>query len=94
MPVHGGLRAAFWTILCFSSSGCALFSSSDVAALKEQNRTLIEKSRADAAQLLNLQVHIRDLEDRLKGTEEELARVNQRAAIERRQPESVQPQRQ
>jgi chemotaxis protein MotB len=48
------------------------------AAVQSQNRTLTEQSRAQLAEIENLKVHSRSVEDRLIRAEQELARIEQR----------------
>jgi chemotaxis protein MotB len=60
-----GLAAAL--VCC----GCAR---SQVATLQSQNRTLTEQSRAQLAEIENLKIHTRSVEDRLIRAEEDLAR--------------------
>ena len=69
-------------VLCAAaaSHGCA--SSGKVAALESQNRTLTEQTRAQLAEIENLKLHSRNVEDRLIRAEEDLARseMNRRNA--------------
>ena len=55
-------------------SGC---SKGQVATLQSQNRTLSEQSRAQLAEIDNLKIHARNVEDRLIRAEEDLARAEQ-----------------
>jgi chemotaxis protein MotB len=54
--------------------GC-LASQSQVNALQSQNRTLSEQTRAQLAEIENLKIHTRNVEDRLIRAEEDLARA-------------------
>jgi chemotaxis protein MotB len=53
--------------------GCA--SQSQVTTLQSQNRTLSEQTRAQLAEIENLKIHSRNVEDRLIRAEEDLARA-------------------
>jgi chemotaxis protein MotB len=68
-----GLAGIFAALLC---CGC-LASKSQVAALQSQNRTLNEQTRAQLAEIENLKIHSRNVEDRLIRAEEDLARAEQ-----------------
>ncbi len=57
-----------------ASCGCA--SSGKVAALESQNRTLAEQTKAQLAEIENLKIHARGVEDRLIRAEEDLARAD------------------
>jgi hypothetical protein len=52
--------------------GCA---HSQVATLQSQNRTLTEQTKAQLAEIENLKIHSRSVEDRLIRAEEDLARA-------------------
>jgi len=67
------------------AAGCSVFAPSELAVLREQNRSLTEKDRAQTAQIETLRLHSRSVEDQLKRTEEELALASERAGLERRQ---------
>jgi chemotaxis protein MotB len=58
------------------SCGCVA-SKSQVTALQSQNRTLNEQARAQLAEIENLKIHSRNVEDRLIRAEEDLARAEQ-----------------
>ena len=51
---------------------------SQVNALQSQNRTLSEQTRAQLAEIENLKIHSRKVEDRLIRAEEDLARAETR----------------
>jgi len=57
-------------------SGCKLASQSQLSAVQSQNRTLTEQSRAQLAEIENLKIHARHVEDQLIRSEEELARLD------------------
>lgn len=64
--------------IALAASGCKMATPSQHAAVQSQNRTLTEQSRAQLAEIENLKVHSRSVEDRLINAEQELARVEQR----------------
>lgn len=64
--------------IALATSGCKMATPSQYAAAQSQNRTLTEQSRAQLAEIENLKVHSRSVEDRLINAEQELARVEQR----------------
>jgi chemotaxis protein MotB len=63
-----GLLAALTASGCLSSQG-------KVASLESQNRTLTEQTKAQLAEIENLKIHSRGVEDRLIRAEEDLARA-------------------
>lgn len=71
-PVLGllGLVAAL------GACGCA--SKGQIAACQSQNRTLTEQTKAQLAEIENLKIHTRRVEDQLIRAEEDLARAEQR----------------
>jgi chemotaxis protein MotB len=72
-------RRAWLVVLGIASVawGCQA-SQSQVATLESQNRALTEQSRAQLAEIENLKIHARGVEDRLIRAEEDLARVEGR----------------
>jgi hypothetical protein len=64
---------AFW--------GCQA-SPSKVATLESQNRALTEQNRAQLAEIENLKIHARGVQDRLLAAEAELAQHGGRPATE------------
>jgi len=65
------------TALC-ACSGCRVVSQNQYSAIQSQNRTLTEQSRAQLAEIENLKIHTRRVEDQLIRAEEDLARADQR----------------
>ena len=60
--------------MCAALAACGCSSSGKVAAIESQNRTLSEQTRAQLAEIENLKIHSRTVEDRLIRAEEDLAR--------------------
>src|ERR1700681_3672800 len=60
-----------------SGASCNMFSQSQLSALQSQNRSLTEQTRAQLAEIENLKVHSRHVEDQLIHAEEDLARLEQ-----------------
>jgi chemotaxis protein MotB len=61
--------------MCAALAACGCSSSGKVAAIESQNRTLSEQTRAQLAEIENLKIHSRTVEDRLIRAEEDLARA-------------------
>jgi chemotaxis protein MotB len=61
--------------LAITLGACGCASQGKVAALESQNRTLAEQTKAQLAEIENLKVHSRSVEDRLIRAEEDLARA-------------------
>jgi chemotaxis protein MotB len=72
------LALLVWTI---STSGCAFVSKSRLVAAQGQVRTLSEQSRAQLAEIENLKVHSRKIEDQLMRAESDLAVLDQQYGI-------------
>ncbi len=79
------LRGPLGAILCgaLACYGCQTVSQSRYAALQSQNRTLTEQTRAQLAEIENLKIHTRHVEDQLIKAEEDLARQDQRQRMGR-----------
>ncbi len=60
-----------------ASCGCKMATQSQFAACQSQNRTLTEQTKAQLAEIENLKIHSRRVEDQLIHAEEELARLEQ-----------------
>jgi flagellar motor protein MotB len=67
------------------SSGCLFAPKSELTSLESQNRALVEKTHAQTARIENLEVHSRNVEDHLIRTEEDLALLEERAGLDRKQ---------
>lgn len=67
------LLALFLGLPVVATSGCSAMQTPRMAALQTQNRALHEQNRAQLAEIENLKIHARNVEDQLMRTEEELA---------------------
>ncbi len=65
-------------LAALASCGCTVVSQGKYAALQSQNRTLSEQSKAQLAEIENLKIHSRHVEDQLIQAEEDLARADSR----------------
>jgi chemotaxis protein MotB len=70
--IAGGLLA-----LVTLASGCQYFPSGKLAAADAQNRALAEESKAQLAEIENLKVHSRRMEENLRRAEEDLALLDE-----------------
>lgn len=78
---HG--RAVAWLVLATCAVCGCKSTNSQVATLQSQNRVLTEQSRSQLAEIQNLKIHTRNVEDKLINSERELAQLDQRGG---RQP--------
>ncbi|MGQ9576511.1 MAG: OmpA family protein [Thermoguttaceae bacterium] len=90
--------ARWWGACCkagllWALSGCSLWGRPELAALKEQNRTLLEENRAALGEIENLRSHARQTEDRLSQAEQQLALLAERADFQRQQLANYQQER-
>jgi chemotaxis protein MotB len=71
-------RNAFCLLVAsaLASCGCSMFTSSQLSAVQSQNRMLTEQSKAQLAEIENLKIHSRRVEDQLIHAEDELARLD------------------
>ncbi len=69
-------RLGFFAVLALC--GCQTVSKSQFSACQSQNRTLTEQTRAQLAEIENLKIHTRHVEDQLIRAEEDLARAEQK----------------
>lgn len=63
--------------VCSALAGCRTVSQSKFDAAQTQNRTLSEQSKSQLAEIENLKVHARNVEDQLIRAEEDLARLDE-----------------
>jgi chemotaxis protein MotB len=63
--------------LLLASAGCSFVPKSKLEAAQSQNRTLAEQNHSQLAEIENLKVHTRSVEDQLIKAEQELARADQ-----------------
>ncbi len=66
-------------------SGCQCLSSGQLTTHRLQNQALSEQCRAQLAEIENLRVHSRNIEDQLIRAEEELALLEEQVGLDRRQ---------
>lgn len=63
--------------------GCTMVTQSKYSACQSQNRTLTEQSKAQLAEIENMKIHTRHVEDQLIRAEEDLARAEQKNGPDR-----------
>jgi len=66
------------------AAGCGFVPQSKYAAAQSQNRVLMEQNRAYVAEIENLKIHTRSVEDQLINAEEDLARADQQRQRDRK----------
>lgn len=64
-------------------AGCGWVPKTQIAACQTQNRTLAEQNKAQVAEIENLKVHTRNVEDQLIRAEEDLAHLDDQNGRER-----------
>ena len=74
-------------------SGCMVVPKADLDASRADNQVLVEQNRAQLAEIQNLKVHSRTLEDRVIHSEEQLAVLQDRTGVEQHQLDSYQRER-
>jgi chemotaxis protein MotB len=77
-----------------SLSGCQWVSKGQLTAADSQNRILNEQNKAQLAEIENLKAHNRTVENQLIQAEEELADLDQRIGVDRKQMANFQRERQ
>ncbi len=80
-----------WKLVCvtlLAASGCH---GTQIATLQSQNRMLTEQSRAQLAEIENLKIHTRHVEDQLIQSEQEFARLDQQGGRQRLSGEALPP---
>jgi len=82
---------ALGTLVLFS--GCLFVPRSELNSLASQNVSLVEQNHAQAARIENLEVHSRNIEDQLMRAEEDLALLEERAGLDRKQLANYQAER-
>jgi chemotaxis protein MotB len=78
---RGGLLAA----LLLAAPGCVLASREELEGVQSRNRVLQEQHQAHLAEIENLKVHTRSVEDQLAAAEQKLALADQQLEIQRKQ---------
>ena len=86
---HAHLRAiAALGIALLAICGCKS-TNTQVTSLQSQNRVLTEQSRAQLAEIQNLKIHARSVEDKLINAEREIAELDQRGGGHRPAPTAL-----
>ena len=73
--------------------GCTLVPTTEYNACQAENRNLADQNRAQLAEIENLKVHSRDLEDRVIRSERQVARVQEQDSLDQKQLEAYQCER-
>ena len=86
------------TVCCVSASlsvfsGCLCAPKSQLTACQSQHRVLTEQCRAQLAEIENLKIHSRNIEDKLIRAEEELALMEEQVGLDRKQLVNYQRER-
>lgn len=91
------MKAVVWLLLCGSAvvvlPGCLVAPRTELNAALAQNRALSEQNRAQLAEIDNLKVHSRTLEDRVIRSEEQVALLQERASLDQKQLDGFQRER-
>jgi chemotaxis protein MotB len=92
------MKALLWLVLCASAAvalpGCLVAPRTALNAANAQNRALSDQNRAQLAEIENLRVHSRTLEDRVIRSEEQLVLLQERAGLDKKQLDGYQRERQ
>lgn len=73
--------------------GCMLASKTELNSAQVQNRVLTEQNKAQLAEIDNLKAHSRTLEDRVIRSEKQLALLQERGSLDRKQLETYERER-
>jgi chemotaxis protein MotB len=89
------MKALFRLLLLVAVAlpGCSFVPRTDLDAARTDNQVLAEQNRAQLAEIQNLKVHSRTLEDRVIHSEEQLAVLQERTGVDQRQMEGFQHDR-
>ncbi len=91
------MKALFWVFLCALAAavlpGCLFVPKTQLNAASAQNRALSEQNRAQLAEIENLKVHGRALENRVIRSEEQLALLQERTGADQKQLEGYRRER-
>jgi len=85
MKAYHSLFALIISVALAVSSGCLFGPNARVAELETINRSLSEQNQAQLAEIENLKVHGNNVENQLIRAEEDLARLDQSAELDRQQ---------
>lgn len=90
MRATGWFSRSVLSAVLFLSAGCAVVPRADWNKLNTENARLQQEGQAQAAEIQNLQVHRRDVENQLMRAEEELAVLDDQCKLSRKHLESYQ----
>ena len=88
-------KSGSWLLLAVAAGlpGCTLVPVTEWNATQAQSRAMSEQNRAQLAEIDNLQVHCRTVEDRLLRGEKQLAMLQERTRVAQRELEGYQRER-
>jgi chemotaxis protein MotB len=90
------MKASFGLLISIAAialPGCLFVPKTELNASLAQNRALAEQSQAQLAEIENLKTHSRALEDRVIHSERQLAKLQERDSLDRKQLESYERER-
>ena len=90
------MKAPIGLLICVAAvvlPGCLFVPKTDLNAAMTQNRALTEQSQAQLAEIENLKTHSRSLEDRVIHSEKQLALLQERAGLDRKQLDGYERER-
>jgi chemotaxis protein MotB len=91
------IKALLGLVVCAGAAavmpGCTLVPTTEFNTCQAENRNLSDQNRAQLAELENLKVHSRDLEDRVIRSERQLARLQEQGTLDQKQLETYQHER-
>ncbi|MGW8257223.1 MAG: hypothetical protein ACWGMZ_07050 [Thermoguttaceae bacterium] len=82
------IRFCLAVLICASIalfSGCVFTSKTKLNKAQTENRILSQQNRAQLAEIENLKVHGRDLENKLISSDDEIAALKRKSDLDRRQ---------
>ncbi|MFH1264661.1 MAG: OmpA family protein [Planctomycetota bacterium] len=85
MPSRRALRTCLVLGSLVLWSGCLFVPKSQLTAFESQNVSLVERDRAQAVRIENLETHSRNVEDQLMRAEEDLALLAEKSGLDREQ---------
>jgi chemotaxis protein MotB len=85
MAAQHWLVVALGCALGLSAAGCGWSPKQRLTAAENNNRTLQEQTRAQLAEIENLRAHAREVEQQLHETERELALIEEKSNLERKE---------
>jgi chemotaxis protein MotB len=89
------MRAFVWLYLVAAVAlpGCLFVPKTQLNAVEAENRALSDQNRAQLTEIDNLKVHSRSVEDRMIRSEEQVALLQERATLDKKQMEGYQRER-